>query len=142
MRTFKTGRLNAEKKDEYLELILQYPLKPIATEAGHAEAIRRLAMLDGRVVPLTSNEMEYTDALAILIKDYEARNHCLGLYEKDPMEILKHLMAERKMSVNDLGKVIGSQSSASQVLAGKRQLSKTHIRKLADYFQVNAGLFL
>lgn len=40
-----------------------------------------------------------------------------------------------------LGRLLGNRSLASQILNGKRGLSKTHIRILADRFHVAPGLF-
>jgi len=53
-----------------------------------------------------------------------------------------HVMQERGMNINDLGKVLGSQPTASLILNRKRQLSKASIKKLAAYFQLSTSLFL
>ena len=45
------------------------------------------------------------------------------------------------MTVADLGRVLGNKTAASLVLSGKRQLSKSHIRRLAARFKVEPGLF-
>jgi hypothetical protein len=41
----------------------------------------------------------------------------------------------------DMVPVFGSRSVASASLSGKRELSKTHIRKLAEFFHLQAGAF-
>jgi len=51
-------------------------------------------------------------------------------------------MAENGMKAIDLGRLLDSRSVASQILHGKRGLSKTHIRILAERFNVEPGLFL
>jgi antitoxin component HigA of HigAB toxin-antitoxin module len=38
--------------------------------------------------------------------------------------------------------VFGTRSVASDVIAGKREPSKAHIRKLAEFFHLSAELFL
>jgi antitoxin component HigA of HigAB toxin-antitoxin module len=38
--------------------------------------------------------------------------------------------------------IFGSRSVASDVINGKREPSKTHIRKLAKFFRMPADLFL
>ena len=45
------------------------------------------------------------------------------------------------MKPADLGRLLGNRSLASLILHGKRGLSKTHIRILADRFKVEPGLF-
>jgi antitoxin component HigA of HigAB toxin-antitoxin module len=37
---------------------------------------------------------------------------------------------------------LGNRALASLILRGQRQLSKSHIRKLADHFKVSPALFL
>ena len=58
-----------------------------------------------------------------------------------PLEALKFLMAENGMKPADLGQVLGSRSLASQVLNGKRGLSKAIIARLSERFKVAPGLF-
>lgn len=51
-------------------------------------------------------------------------------------------MEQRSLRQADLVPVFGSRSVASDVLNGKRDLSKTHIRGLADFFHVSPEVFL
>lgn len=46
------------------------------------------------------------------------------------------------MTASDLGNLLGSRSLGSKILRGERELSKTHLRMLAERFKVDAGLFL
>ena len=59
-----------------------------------------------------------------------------------PIELLKHLMEENNMNTSELGYVLGSRGLASEVLNGKRGLSKTLIAKLSRRFGVDPVLFL
>jgi HTH-type transcriptional regulator/antitoxin HigA len=56
--------------------------------------------------------------------------------------LIAFLMEQRDLRQADLLPVFGSRSVASDVLAGKREPSKAHIRKLADFFHVSPELFL
>ena len=51
-------------------------------------------------------------------------------------------MAARDTNASDLGRLLGERSLGPKILSGQRELSKAHIRKLADHFGVSAGLFL
>lgn len=42
----------------------------------------------------------------------------------------------------DLWTVLGSKSHASEILSGKRSISKDQAKKLASFFKVSADLFL
>jgi hypothetical protein len=50
-------------------------------------------------------------------------------------------MEQRALRPADLTPIFGARSIASLVLNGKRQLSKTHIRKLAEFFHVSPAVF-
>jgi HTH-type transcriptional regulator/antitoxin HigA len=78
--------------------------------------------------------------LSTLIKEYDDREYPLP--PGDPLQILQYLMEQRGLRASDLTPVFGARSIASLVLNGKRELSKTHIRKLAEFFHVSPALFL
>jgi HTH-type transcriptional regulator/antitoxin HigA len=50
--------------------------------------------------------------------------------------------AARDIRQRDLIPVFGSSSVVSDVLSGKRSISKAHARKLAEFFHVSVGLFV
>ena len=51
-------------------------------------------------------------------------------------------MEVRNLRQRDLIPIFGAISVASDVLNGKRGISKTHARKLADFFHVPVSLFI
>ena len=52
------------------------------------------------------------------------------------------LTASIDLKPNDLWPVIGSKGRVSEMLAGKRSISKEQAKKLAEFFRVRADLFL
>jgi HTH-type transcriptional regulator / antitoxin HigA len=134
---------STRQRDDYFQLVKTFPLCAIRNDADHQAAVRMLRKLlvEASRKPTTGEE-DYIDALTILVQEYEAKSHKIDYGTKSPMAILKHLMEERGMNVNDLANVIGSQPNASLILSGKRNLSKASIRKLAEYFTVSPALFL
>jgi antitoxin component HigA of HigAB toxin-antitoxin module len=52
------------------------------------------------------------------------------------------LLAEAGLSTADLGRLLGNSGLASQILRGRRELSKTHIRILSRHFKLSADYFL
>jgi HTH-type transcriptional regulator/antitoxin HigA len=62
--------------------------------------------------------------------------------EAQPLEVLQHLMEARDVKPTHLWEVFGSKGVASEVLNGKRGISKTQARALANYFRVSADLFI
>ena len=59
-----------------------------------------------------------------------------------PLDALKTLLSEHGMSASDLGRLLGNRTLGTAILSGRRALSKTHIKKLAEHFKVEPGLFL
>jgi HTH-type transcriptional regulator/antitoxin HigA len=84
-------------------------------------------------------EAALRDLLEKLIEDYDDQ---FELPEVPPHKMIAFLMEHRGLRQADLLPIFGSRSVASDVLAGKREPSKAHIRKLAEFFHVSADLFL
>lgn len=78
--------------------------------------------------------------LAVLIEDYEQKRWSMG--EAIPLSTLKELMRARDMQPKDLWPVFGSKGTTSEVLNGKRGISREAARKLGQIFRVSAGLFI
>jgi HTH-type transcriptional regulator/antitoxin HigA len=51
-------------------------------------------------------------------------------------------MDQNNLRPIDLIDVFGSRAAASQVLNGKREISKAHARRLADRFRLPTDLFI
>ena len=89
----------------------------------------------------SAEELNLLALLSRLLDDYEARRF-RKWPNPSPLEVLKHLMEARDMRSRDLWPVIGSKSAVSQVLSGKRTISRAQAKRLAAYFHVGADLFL
>jgi HTH-type transcriptional regulator/antitoxin HigA len=89
----------------------------------------------------TKEQCELAELLTVLIEQYESSHYPITLQSK-PHERLAVLLEERGLSQTDLAKLLGSRSLASEILAGKRDISKAQIKKLADALHVPADLFL
>ncbi|MDQ3710885.1 MAG: transcriptional regulator, partial [Acidobacteriota bacterium] len=59
-----------------------------------------------------------------------------------PNEILKFLMEERELKQTDLLQIFGSSGVTSEVINGKRSISKVQAKKLAKHFKVSVELFI
>lgn len=78
--------------------------------------------------------------MTVLVQRFEQERYPLG--HADPLDALKSLVEERGLRQADLLPVFGSRSVASDVLNGKRGISKAHARRLADFFHVSPSLFI
>ena len=89
---------------------------------------------------LSAEEEKLLKLLVKLIEDFEQRYYQPA--EADPLEVLHHLMEARGTKPSQLWEVFGSKGITSEVLNGKRAISKTHARALANYFHVPADVFI
>ena len=98
-----------------------------------------LMRLDERERP-SREEKELAELLTILIGEYEERRY--PIRNSSPQQTLQHLMEARNLTQKNLWKVFGSKGITSEVFHGKRAISKSQARKLADYFHVSVELFI
>ena len=89
---------------------------------------------------LTPEEGELLRLLGKLIADFEEEFYHLD--DAKPHEVLQELMAARGLKQGDLLQVFGSKGRASEVINGKRAISKAQAKALADFFHVSAELFI
>jgi HTH-type transcriptional regulator / antitoxin HigA len=126
---------------DYLELVCEFPLRLIRSKKDHAEALRVYGRFAGRE-DLSAGENDYVDALVHFMEDYEARHERSKMLAMTPLEALQHLMELNERNTVDLGVAVGSRGLASEILNGKRGISRQVARKLAERFAVKAELFL
>lgn len=112
----------------------------IETEEENAKMLAIVEKLMKKGENVTAEEEKLLKLLARLIEDFEQRYY--KPTDAEPLEVLHHLMEERGIKQNQLWDLFGSKGVASEVLSGKRGISKTHARALADYFHVPADLFV
>jgi antitoxin component HigA of HigAB toxin-antitoxin module len=51
-------------------------------------------------------------------------------------------MESAEMNASELGRLLGHRQLGAAILRGERQLSKAHIRALADHFHINPRALL
>ena len=79
--------------------------------------------------------------LANLLEDYERRT-LPPLEKSSPQTTLKFLMEENDLRQSDLADVFGTQSVVSEVLAGKREITKKQAKALAQKFSLRLEAFI
>jgi len=110
------------------------------TEAENERALAELEALDTLGRPLTREEEALAELLTVLIRQFEGSRYPLG--HADPLDALRDFMEIRQLRQRDLIPIFGASSVVSDVLNGKRSISKTHARKLAEFFHVPVSLFI
>lgn len=98
----------------------------IKTENDYNQALERLEVIfDAKKGTKEGDELEL---LGILIDQYENEHFPIDL--PDPIEAIKFRMEQMGYTQNDLAKIIGFKSRASEILNKKRKLSLEMIRQL------------
>ncbi len=89
---------------------------------------------------LSPEEDKLLDLLSDLIENYEDKVYPIEV--APPNEMLKFLMRENNLKQGDLLHIFGSSGIMSEVVGGKRSISKEQAKKLAKHFKVSVELFI
>jgi len=129
-----------EIKDSiYAKLLAKSLPRPIHSGAEHARLTEILLQLDERD-DLSPEEEALAEVLTLLIEDYEDKAHPLP--SVSPHESLNTLMEERGLRHKDVWPVLGNKGAATEVLSGRRSISKAQAKRLAEFFRVPINLFI
>lgn len=112
--------------------------RPIASDEQndhYTEVLYRLERKDR----LTASEEEYAELLTMLIETYEEKQY--PIRAASPVEVIRELMAANNLKQKDLAPLLGTESAVSMILNGERPLTKHHIEKLSERFNVSPELF-
>ncbi len=104
------------------------------------QEIDRLITKDIKQGSLSPEEDRLLELLGLLVEEYEDKHYPIP--EVAPNEVLKFLMEDRELKQKDLVHIFGSTGITSEVVNGKRSISKAQAKKLAEYFKVSVELFI
>lgn len=127
---------------QYIDLVMKFPLLKIKNETHLDRALEVISELCAwdRKGKLTNDGKDYLSALVELVHAYEQVHYPS---EKVPgVEILKFLMEENGLKQSDLAHLFSSKSNLSEILSGKRQISKEQAKRLADHFKLTVAAFI
>jgi HTH-type transcriptional regulator/antitoxin HigA len=129
----------ARNSAAYASLLAEIRPRVIRSEAENERCIQALYELEQDGGVLRREEEELADLLTLLIEDFEDKHYSLP--KASPVEVLSLLMEQHGLRQKDLLDVFGTRSVVSEVLSGKRELSKEHIRRLSARFKVSPEVF-
>jgi HTH-type transcriptional regulator/antitoxin HigA len=103
-------------------------VSPIRTEQDYDAA---LAEVEGLMAALPGTpEGDRLDILVTLVQAYEAEHHAIEA--PDPISLLQFVMEQRGLDRAALQPMIGGRGRVSEVMARKRPLTLTMIRRLQE----------
>jgi HTH-type transcriptional regulator/antitoxin HigA len=112
-------------------------IRPIRTEADHAQAIEEIARL------WSSNDPEAVatvEVLSVLVDSFEREHHPIP--PPDPIAAIEFGMEQLGLNRTQLGAVLGSRSRATEVLSRQRPLTLRMIRRLTAEIQIPADVLI
>jgi HTH-type transcriptional regulator/antitoxin HigA len=136
----KTTTRQREVGTRYLTLIRRFPLRRIRSERELEQAIAVIDELLDRD-QLTVDEQDYLDVLGDLVERYEDQAYPIPAVSDAGM--LRFLIDQKEVTQADVARATGiREARISEILSGKRELTRTQITKLAAYFHVSPAVFL
>lgn len=124
--------------NDYIELLTNFPPRPITSEE-ELELTQNMIdqLLDqGK---LSQDEKDYLNVLGALVYEYEQQQEPIpDIYG---VELLKSLIEDNGLRQKDLVSIFKTESIVSDILNGKRELTKRHIEELAQFFHVSPAVF-
>jgi len=134
------GVMTVIDERKYGKLLAKTLPKVIETDEEFDHMAARLEELYIPERDLTAEEEALASLLEKLIEDYDAQYHAIP--EAKPNEMLQYLMEQRGLKQAHLVPVIGSRAQVSDIVNGKRGISKAQAKKLAAFFHTSVELFI
>jgi len=125
---------------KYRKLLEEALPVAIRTEREYQRLLRAAAQLMEKPEPnMSEEEGRLLEVLSMLIEEYEDRVHPLP--KAAPHKMLNYLLREKDLRPSDLSAIL-PKSRVSEILSGKRGISKTQAKQLAEILHVPVDLFL
>jgi HTH-type transcriptional regulator / antitoxin HigA len=112
----------------------------VETEEENEEVLGQIHRLLEKGEGRSPEERVLTRLLVLLVEDFERRAYTWRRAE--PHEVLGELMRQHELKQADLVPLIGSKGHVSDVLSGKKSISRKVAVRLAERFHVTPDIFL
>jgi HTH-type transcriptional regulator/antitoxin HigA len=120
------------------EMIHRGAPRLIRNDAELAEYTQALFDLTTIADP-SPDEEEAIELMTLLVERYESER--FPVPEAEAADVLRALLEWTGLSQRDIAPELGGESTVSLVLSGKRQLSRHHIARLSQRFNVSPAVF-
>jgi len=129
----------AAAQPEYARLLAESMPTVVDSEGLNELYLEQVTELLRREDSLSAAETQLLKLLTLLIEDFEEKHYAVPRAE--PLAAVRFLMEQHNLKQKDLSDIFGTPSITSEVLSGKRELNKEHIRRLSKRFGVSPELF-
>jgi len=124
---------------EYARLLAESLPTVVDSEGLNELYLEQVSELLRREDSLSPAETQLMKLLTLLIEDFEEKHYAVP--RSGPLATVRFLMDQHSLKQKDLTDIFGTPSITSEVLSGKRELNKEHIRQLSKRFKVSPELF-
>ena len=129
-------------RSQYTDLLTKYQPKIIETEEEYRQTLTVVEYFVFKK-DRSPEELALYDLAIMLVKDYESKICPMDDWRtQSPTEMLQYLLETSGKRQADLVGIIGSSGIVSEVVNGKRAISKSQAKKLGEIFQVSPSLFI
>ena len=129
--------LDERRYRELLDITLPVAIR--TEEEYHRLLNAAAALMEKPEGEISEEEGRLLEMLSILIDEYENRAHPLP--KAEPHKMLAYLLGEKDMKPSDLWSIL-PRSRVSEILSGRRSISKAQAKQLAELLRVPVDLFL
>jgi HTH-type transcriptional regulator/antitoxin HigA len=124
----------------YRELCKRYLPRKIHDDAEDQEATAIVDALAGH--DLNEDQEDYLDLVSDLVDEYDRATRRQPK-EASPIDVLKLLLEQHKVSARELSRILGKDESlGSLILTGRRSITVEHSKMLGEHFNVKPSVFL
>jgi HTH-type transcriptional regulator/antitoxin HigA len=124
----------------YGRLIAEVAPKLIETAEENERALAIVDSLMAKAEKRSPEEEAVLNLLVHLIEQFEEKAYPTG--EATPAEMIAFLLEQRGLKPIALAEVLGSRGRVSEILAGKRSISKERAKRLGEFFHVSPIAFI
>jgi len=128
--------------DSYGKLLQRVQPRKITTKQDYNKFVTLLESLleKEEEEELSAQEDLLVELLILIVQEYENQN--VKFPKATPLDILQHLLEANDLKQASLVGVVGSSGVVSEIMNGKREISKQQARSLGERFNVSYKLFL
>jgi HTH-type transcriptional regulator / antitoxin HigA len=126
---------------KYARLLSRSLPSVIETEEENERMLAEVELLmDKGEDNLSPEESKLFKLMVRLVEDFEERAYPIP--DAPPHEVLRHLMDSNDYKQANLLQIFGSRGYISDIVNGKRGISKEHAKALGEFFHVSPELFI
>lgn len=127
--------------ETYKRLLIEFEPHPIESERDHKQALEFCASLARKGDLITREELTLLKLLSTLVQDYERQRYQDWNSELTGRELLQALIESNDLTQSDFADIM-PQSRVSDILSGRRRISKLQALALGERFHLNPAAFL